>query len=54
VQAIILVQGDRLDWSYLREWAITLGVRDLLERAADGDQAPTHADNTDAQRRLFN
>jgi hypothetical protein len=53
VQAIILVQGDRLDWSYLREWAITLGVRDLLERAADGDQAPTPINNTAAQQRLF-
>ena len=33
VRAIVRVQGERLDWGYLREHAGTLGVADLLERA---------------------
>ncbi len=53
VQAIMLVQGDRLDWVYLRAWATTLGVRDLLKRAAAGECPPTPADDAAAQRRLF-
>jgi hypothetical protein len=30
---VLLIQGDRLDLSYLREWAARLGVTDLLKRA---------------------
>lgn len=35
VAGIIRVQGQRLDVSYLREWADKLEVRDLLENALD-------------------
>ena len=30
---VLRIQGDRLDLSYLREWAARLGVTDLLKRA---------------------
>lgn len=33
VLGVIAVQGDRLDLPYLRKWAASLGVSDLLERA---------------------
>jgi len=33
VLAILTVQGDRLDREYLRTWADSLGVKDLLARA---------------------
>ena len=33
VLGLILVQGERLDWSYLERWAAELGVQPLLERA---------------------
>jgi len=33
VLGIIKVQGERLDLVYLRQWAVALGVADLLERA---------------------
>jgi hypothetical protein len=33
VKGVIAVQGERLDRSYMREWAARLGVADLLERA---------------------
>ena len=33
VLGVLAVQGDRLDPSYMRQWAATLGVSDLLERA---------------------
>jgi hypothetical protein len=33
VLGIIKVQADRLDWGYLREWADSIGVSDLLDRA---------------------
>ena len=33
VLGVLAVQGDRLDLVYLREWAASLGVSDLLERA---------------------
>jgi hypothetical protein len=29
---IVQVQGQRLDWGYLREWSRELGVSDLLDR----------------------
>lgn len=35
VQAIVRIQGDRLDRQHLRRWAGRLGVTDLLERALD-------------------
>jgi hypothetical protein len=35
VSGILKIQGERLDFAYLREWADKLGVRDLLERAVD-------------------
>jgi hypothetical protein len=34
VMGIVRVQGDRLDWAYLRRQAASLGVVDLLERLA--------------------
>lgn len=34
VLGIIAVQGDRLDWNYMRQMAATLTVSDLLERLA--------------------
>ena len=33
VQNIINVQAGRLDEAYLKQWAVQLGVLDLLERA---------------------
>ncbi|MEO6574535.1 MAG: hypothetical protein ABIP89_11900 [Polyangiaceae bacterium] len=33
ILGVLKVQGDRLDHAYLDEWAPTLGVADLLERA---------------------
>lgn len=33
ILGVLAVQGDRLDLSYMREWAADLGVSDLLERA---------------------
>lgn len=33
VLGVLKVQGDRLDWGYLRHMAATLNVTDLLERA---------------------
>jgi hypothetical protein len=33
VLGVVRTQGDRLDRDYLRQWAATLGVADLLERA---------------------
>lgn len=53
VQAILLVQAERLDWEYLRTWAMTLGVRDLLDQAAAGDPAPSLPSSSDRQQRLF-
>ncbi len=40
VRAMLLVQAEDLDWSYLRQWADTLGVRDVLELAATGEPPP--------------
>lgn len=36
VAGVIAVQADQLDREYLRQWADTLGVRDLLEEALAG------------------
>jgi hypothetical protein len=33
ILGVLAVQGGRLDLAYLRQWAATLGVSDLLERA---------------------
>lgn len=33
VTGVLKVQGERLDFAYLRHWAKELGVADLLERA---------------------
>lgn len=37
VQGILAVQGDRLDREYLRDWADRIGVRELLQRAIEGN-----------------
>ena len=37
VMNVIRVQGARLDLTYLRQWAVRLGVADLLERALHSD-----------------
>jgi hypothetical protein len=29
---VVKVQGDRLDWNYLRQQAASLGLTDLLEK----------------------
>ena len=36
VAGVVKVQGERLDFDYLREWADRLGVRDLLEKILGG------------------
>jgi len=33
VLGVLKVQGDRLDLSYMRRWAVSLGLEQLLERA---------------------
>jgi hypothetical protein len=33
ILGVLAVQGDRLDFAYMRQWAAVLGVSDLLERA---------------------
>jgi hypothetical protein len=33
ILGVLNAQGDRLDVSYLREWAVTLNVMDLLDKA---------------------
>ena len=35
ILGVLAVQGDRLDFAYMRQWAATLDVSDLLERALD-------------------
>lgn len=39
VIGVIKVQGDRLDLGYLRQWANSLGVSDLLEKALNQVQS---------------
>ena len=36
VAGVVKVQGERLDFDYLREWADRVGVRDLLEKILGG------------------
>ena len=38
---IVQIQVSSLDWPYLDKWAADLGVRDLLDRARRGEQAPS-------------
>jgi hypothetical protein len=33
ILGVLGLQGDRLDFDYLKKWSATLGVQDLLERA---------------------
>jgi hypothetical protein len=40
VQNVIKTQAGRLDLAYLREWAVALGIGDLLERALDEASTP--------------
>jgi hypothetical protein len=44
VQSIIRVQAQALDRDYLRAWAATLTLSDLLEAALTGDAPPTGGD----------
>ena len=37
VISVIKIQGDRLDRAYLLEWAVQLGVEDLLAKALSGN-----------------
>ena len=37
VLSVLAAQSANLDYAYLREWATTLGVRDLLDRALNGN-----------------
>jgi hypothetical protein len=54
VQTMLLVQNQRLDRNYLRTWAITLGILDLLERAQANERPPSAPDAGDPkQQRLF-
>ena len=36
VSGILKVQGDRLDWDYLKHWAESLNLSELLQRAKEG------------------
>jgi hypothetical protein len=38
ILGVLDLQGDRLDFTYLRKWAPTLGVLDLLEKAIEALQ----------------
>lgn len=51
VQAIIRVQGDALDTTYLHRWAAMLDLIPLLTGALRGEEPPRHADI--AQPRLL-
>lgn len=52
VQAILRVQDDALDVTYLRQWADELGVAELLDWALKGQQPPQPGD-APRQQRLF-
>jgi hypothetical protein len=54
VQAMLFVQNEYLDWTYLRTWAATLGILNLLERARAGERPPRSPDDgAPTQQRLF-
>ena len=38
VSGILKVQGDRLDWDYLKHWAESLNLSELLQRAKEGSE----------------
>jgi len=38
ILGVLDLQGDRLDLEYLKKWAATLGIRDLLQRAIQAVQ----------------
>ena len=38
ILGVLDLQGDRLDFKYLRNWALSLGVNDLLEKAIQSIQ----------------
>lgn len=40
VLAVLATQNTMLDYAYLRQWALTLGVRDLLDRALGNTLPP--------------
>lgn len=50
VLSVLAAQSMNLDYAYLQEWAITLGVRDLLDRALGSDAPP---DAEAQQQQLF-
>jgi hypothetical protein len=43
VLAVLAAQSTRLDYSYLHQWATTLNLRDLLDRALGDDPPPSVA-----------
>ena len=38
VSGILKVQGDRLDWDYLKHWVESLNLSELLQRAKEGSE----------------
>lgn len=50
VLSVLAAQSANLDYAYLRQWATTLGVRDLLDRALGGDESPNRESQ---QQQLF-
>ena len=38
VSGILKVQGDRLDWDYLKHWAESLNLSELLQRAKEASE----------------
>lgn len=54
VNSIIRVQGQALDLRYLRKWAATLNLRELLDAALRGDAPPpAGSDQQPDQGRMF-
>lgn len=43
-RGVIAVQGDRLDWNYIRRWCDAHGTRELLDKAR-ASTLPFHGDN---------
>ena len=52
VQGMLRVQGQALDYNYLRHWAAILGLSALLDYALRGERPPRPNDEPQ-QRRLF-